>query len=213
MPFNQYCKELKGISTHKIDFLESSSIDEREVKELCLTFRSSIEQTGARREGILDIFGNIVEKCPLITGAIWSKIPFQVYLAVEECVSEFIDSLSSSGKEGILRCHPDLCGRDLTRGTLTEESQNEQSQAGLTSLNPMEREILNHLNLQYKEKFGFTFVICAKMSDKNKITQELNSRLQNDPCQELQNGIDQVKKICHLRIQDIFFHGKIPTKL
>ncbi|XP_063300949.1 putative 2-oxo-4-hydroxy-4-carboxy-5-ureidoimidazoline decarboxylase [Pelobates fuscus] len=163
-------------------------------------------------EEFVDIFGNVVEKCPLITGAIWSKFPFSSVADLEASVYEFIDSLPSSGKEGILRCHPDLAGRELMSGTLTTESLNEQNQAGLTSLSQTEREALNVLNSQYKTKFGFPFVICAKMSDKSVIIEELRSRLQNNRDEELGIGIAEVKKICHLRLQDIFLKV-IPTKL
>ncbi|XP_075448307.1 putative 2-oxo-4-hydroxy-4-carboxy-5-ureidoimidazoline decarboxylase [Ascaphus truei] len=163
-------------------------------------------------EEFMDIFGNMVEKCSLITGAIWSKRPFTSVLQLENCVYEFVDSLPPSGKEGILRCHPDLAGRELMSGTLTAESQHEQSQAGLTFLSPTERERLNLLNSQYRNKFDFPFVICAKMSDRNQIIQEISSRIQNEPSRELQNGIAEVKKICHLRVQDIFLKAS-PTKL
>ncbi|KAG8584885.1 hypothetical protein GDO81_004803 [Engystomops pustulosus] len=181
-------------------------------------------------EQFLDIFGNIIEKCPIITAAVWSRRPFSSFGEVEDGVHEFIESLPISvefleenshkictkkqGKEGILRCHPDLAGRELTSGTLTMESQEEQRGAGLTSLTSQERERLTLLNTQYKEKFGFPFVICAKMADKDKIMRELSARLQNDPSVELLIGIDEVKKICHLRIQDILRKGSLlPTKL
>ncbi|XP_069828168.1 putative 2-oxo-4-hydroxy-4-carboxy-5-ureidoimidazoline decarboxylase [Dendropsophus ebraccatus] len=165
-------------------------------------------------EQFLDIFGNIVEKCPIITAAVWSRRPFLTLSEVEDRVCEFIDSLPISGKEGILRCHPDLAGRELTSGTLTMESQQEQRQAGLTSLTSREQERLTLLNTRYKQKFGFPFVICAKMSDKDKILKELTTRLQNDPSAELLKGIEEVKKICHVRLQDIWCRGSpVPTKL
>ncbi|XP_053564461.1 putative 2-oxo-4-hydroxy-4-carboxy-5-ureidoimidazoline decarboxylase isoform X2 [Bombina bombina] len=47
-------------------------------------------------EHFLDIFGNIIEKCPLITGAVWSKRPYSSIAELESCVCEFIDFLPSS---------------------------------------------------------------------------------------------------------------------
>ncbi|XP_069616386.1 putative 2-oxo-4-hydroxy-4-carboxy-5-ureidoimidazoline decarboxylase [Ranitomeya imitator] len=165
-------------------------------------------------EQFLDIFGNVIEKCPMITATVWSRRPFSSFCDVENSVYEFIESLPTSGKEGILRCHPDLAGRELTSGTLTMESQQEQRQAGLTSLNSRERERMTLLNGQYKQKFGFPFVMCAKMADKEKIMEELTGRLRNAPSEELHKGIDEVKKICHLRLQDIVCKGSsLPTKL
>ncbi|XP_056417808.1 putative 2-oxo-4-hydroxy-4-carboxy-5-ureidoimidazoline decarboxylase [Hyla sarda] len=165
-------------------------------------------------EQFLDIFGNIIEKCPIITAAVWSRRPYSAFSEVEDGVYEFIEALPKSGKEGILRCHPDLAGRELTSGALTMESQQEQRQAGLTSLTSGERERMTLLNARYKEKFGFPFVICAKLSDKHKIMEELTARLHNDPSAELLKGIEEVKKICHLRLQDILCRGSlVPTKL
>ncbi|XP_030055249.1 putative 2-oxo-4-hydroxy-4-carboxy-5-ureidoimidazoline decarboxylase [Microcaecilia unicolor] len=154
-------------------------------------------------EEFIDLFGNAVEKCPLIAAAIWSKRPFTTVVDLETSIFEFIDSLPQTGKEGILRCHPDLAGRELQSGTLTADSQQEQGQAGLTSLSQEEQEKLQHQNSRYKLKFGFPFVICARLNNKSKILQELTARIQNQPQQELHNGIEEVKKICHLRLQNI----------
>ncbi|XP_029458463.1 putative 2-oxo-4-hydroxy-4-carboxy-5-ureidoimidazoline decarboxylase [Rhinatrema bivittatum] len=163
-------------------------------------------------EEFIDLFGNAVEKCPLIAGAIWSKRPFTTFVDLETSIFEFIDSLPQTGKEGILRCLPDLAGRELQSGTLSAESQKEQVQAGLTSLSHEEQEKLHQFNSLYKNKLGFPFVIAARMSDKSKILQDLTARIQNPPLQELYNGIEEVKKICHLRLQDIHCkHAVRPT--
>ncbi|XP_043929205.1 putative 2-oxo-4-hydroxy-4-carboxy-5-ureidoimidazoline decarboxylase [Protopterus annectens] len=164
-------------------------------------------------ESFLDVFGNVVEKCPVIVAAIWSRCPFLSVSDMESSIAEFIDSLPQSGKEGILRCHPDLAGRDLLSGKVTAESQGEQRQAGLASLSPGEMERMKQLNSHYKNKFGFPFVICARMSNKAQIFQELSVRVNNPPSQELLKGIEEVKKICHLRIQAIVSTSTQPTKL
>ncbi|MGH0183671.1 UNVERIFIED_CONTAM: hypothetical protein FKN15_012624 [Acipenser sinensis] len=79
-------------------------------------------------EEFVCVFGNVVERCPLIAAALWSRRPFSSTLELENGFNEFIDSLSIEGKEGILRCHPDLAGRELHAGTLTVESRGEQGQ-------------------------------------------------------------------------------------
>ncbi|XP_072333042.1 2-oxo-4-hydroxy-4-carboxy-5-ureidoimidazoline decarboxylase [Scyliorhinus torazame] len=164
-------------------------------------------------EHFLDVFGNVVEKCPLVAAAVWAGRPFSSVSALEKNIGDFIDSLPRSGKEGILRCHPDLAGRELLRGTLTPESQRELSQAGLTSLTAGQRFQPSELNASYKSRFNFPFVICVRMSDKETIIQQLGSRIRNSPEQELQTGIQEVKKICHLRLLDISGQVAQATKL
>ncbi|MBN3281753.1 URAD decarboxylase, partial [Polyodon spathula] len=164
-------------------------------------------------EEFVSVFGNVVERCPLIAAALWSRRPFSSTLELENGFNEFIDSLSIEGKEGILRCHPDLAGRELLAGTLTVESRGEQGGAGLTSLSSADALRMNQLNSQYKEKFGFPFVICARMCDKDRIIQQLESRVRNQQLQELHCGIEEVKSICRLRLQDIYTRAAKSTKL
>ncbi|XP_064180838.1 2-oxo-4-hydroxy-4-carboxy-5-ureidoimidazoline decarboxylase [Anguilla rostrata] len=154
-------------------------------------------------EEFVEIFGNVVEKCPLVAAAVWSRRPFNSVSDIEAAIADFIDSMPNSGKEGILRCHPDLAGRDLQRGTLTRESQAEQSQVGLTQLDPAEAAHINALNAQYKLRFGFPFVICARANDRPAILRQLSQRLGNQPARELPLAVEEVKKICHLRLQNL----------
>lgn len=192
-------------------------------------------------EDFVNIFGNVVEKCPIIPAAVWSRRPFVSVKAFEAAISEFIDALPESGetfktflelfylfscstfakcaylhssssnrvitmcpgKEGILRCHPDLAGRDLKSGTLTRESQEEQAGAGMDALSSSEAARMARLNEEYKKRFGFPFVICARMNDKAAILQQLSARCQNELAVERARGIEEVKKICHLRINTL----------
>lgn len=157
-------------------------------------------------EEFVNIFGNVVEKCPLITAAVWSKRPFSNLSALEAALYEFIDALPDSGKEGILRCHPDLAGRDLQCGTLTPESLEEQTRAGFGDLSSAEASLLAQLNRDYKKRFEFPFVICAKMNDKATILRELSERIGKERAEERARGIEEVKKISHLRLQSLMLH-------
>ncbi|KAF0028106.1 hypothetical protein F2P81_019193 [Scophthalmus maximus] len=163
-------------------------------------------------EDFVDVFGNVVEKCPIVAAAVWSTRPFASLNALEAAVSEFIDALPESGKEGILRCHPDLAGRDLQRGTLTRESRGEQAQAGLDALESAEMSRMARLNGEYKERFGFPFVICARMCDKANILQQLSERCRNERAAERARGVEEVKKIGRLRLQGLVLTGS-PDKL
>ncbi|XP_020500952.1 2-oxo-4-hydroxy-4-carboxy-5-ureidoimidazoline decarboxylase [Labrus bergylta] len=152
-------------------------------------------------EDFVNIFGNVVEKCPLIAAAVWSSRPFLSLSTLETAISEFIDALPDSGKEGILRCHPDLAGRDLQSGTLTRDSLEEQAGAGMDALSSAEATRMARLNEGYKQRFGFPFVICARMNDKEDILRQLSARRHNDCAVERARGIEEVKKICRLRLQ------------
>ena len=86
---------------------------------------------------------------------------------------------------------------------MAKESAKEQSQAGLNCLSNEERILLAKLNELYKAKFGFPFVICARLNRKDAILKNLRVRYPNGIEKELNIAINQVLKICELRIRDI----------
>ncbi|XP_061881114.1 2-oxo-4-hydroxy-4-carboxy-5-ureidoimidazoline decarboxylase-like [Entelurus aequoreus] len=154
-------------------------------------------------EDFVSTFGNVVEKCPIVAAAVWARRPFGSMDALEDAISDFIDALPESGREGILRCHPDLAGRDLRVGTLTQESLKEQANVGLDALTSEEASSMARLNEDYKAHFGFPFVICARMNDKPNIFRQMRARMANGRAAERERGIEEVKKICRLRLRDL----------
>lgn len=154
-------------------------------------------------EEFIQIFGNVVEHCSLCAAAVWRNCPFSNIQNLSSAFNEFMDNLPMIGKEGILRLHPDLAGRLAMAGALTQESTKEQASAGLGNMSTDEREKMSRLNSQYKEKFGFPFVICARQNKKEAILKGLEERLNNSMDQEILTGVDEVKKICYLRLLDI----------
>ncbi|XP_017577609.1 2-oxo-4-hydroxy-4-carboxy-5-ureidoimidazoline decarboxylase [Pygocentrus nattereri] len=151
-------------------------------------------------EEFLEIFGNVVEKCPIILAAIWSNHPFRGIADIEAQISDFIDSLPESGKEGILRCHPDL---SLPAVSLTRDSVDEQRAAGLVCMDSGERTLLLELCARYRQRFGFPFVICARANSVESIGRALRERVNRERAQERERGIEEVKKICSLRLRQI----------
>ena len=145
-------------------------------------------------------FGNIVEMTPSCAAGVCSERPFASFDSFVAVMSQFIDNLPKDGRGEILRNHPDLADR---LESLTPESQREQTQAGITTLSREDIQQLKHYNKLYKERFGFPFVICARLNNKDAILAGIRTRLSNDGEQELNCGIEEVKKIMLLRMKDL----------
>jgi 2-oxo-4-hydroxy-4-carboxy-5-ureidoimidazoline decarboxylase len=88
-------------------------------------------------------------------------------------------------------------------GELTKESTNEQANAGLNKLSQKEIELFQKNNAAYKEKFGFPFVICARLNKKEAILNGFKVRLQNSREQEIKTALEEIGKIARLRLEDI----------
>ena len=70
------------------------------------------------------------------------------------------------------------------------------------------RRLRSH-NAEYRDKFGFTFVICARENKAVAILEGLDRRLGNSREEEINIGIGEVKKIAKLRSRDILNNLKI----
>jgi 2-oxo-4-hydroxy-4-carboxy-5-ureidoimidazoline decarboxylase len=102
----------------------------------------------------------------------------------------------------LLRAHPDLVGRAALAGTLGAASTQEQAAAGLDHLSPGEVAAFQRLNAQYRVKFGFPFVICARENKKASILAGFAARMGNPREQEIAAALAEVAKICRLRLLD-----------
>jgi OHCU decarboxylase len=114
--------------------------------------------------------------------------------------------VKNSGKKkqlALIRAHPDLVGRAAAAGTLTRESAREQAGAGLNKLSPEEAALFQNQNTAYKNKFGFPFVICARLNKKRAILAGFERRLKNSREQEIKTALEEIFKIAELRLRDL----------
>src|SRR5579884_1379611 len=103
----------------------------------------------------------------------------------------------------LLRSHPDLVGRAALEGKLSSASTHEQAAAGLDQLSAEEIATFTQLNQTYRDRFGFPFVICARENKKESILAGFATRLRNSRDQEIIFALQEVAKICALRLQDL----------
>lgn len=151
-----------------------------------------------------EIFGNVIENWPQAAIEIASTRPFQDENQLLKQFENYLGNLDDGSKEKVLQLHPDLAGKMASEEKLTIESTQEQASAGLNSISNDQRQQLNEMNEKYKTKFGFPFVICVRETNKiEAILRGITLRLENGRSEELNTGIDEVKKICRLRIGQI----------
>ncbi|OXU29159.1 hypothetical protein TSAR_006561 [Trichomalopsis sarcophagae] len=149
------------------------------------------------------LFANVIEHCPEAAPIVATKRPFSSTEDLKRAFDEYLEKLDTDEKELVLLKHPDLAGKLAEDGKLTAESQNEQKIAGLDTMTKDDRQTLSNNNYLYKEKFRFPFIICARQNKVQSILSGLETRLNNSRETELKTGIDEVKKICRVRIDDL----------
>jgi 2-oxo-4-hydroxy-4-carboxy-5-ureidoimidazoline decarboxylase len=149
------------------------------------------------------VVGPVFEHSPWIAETTWSKRPFADEEELYQALCETVHAAEHEKKLALIRAHPDLVGRAALAGTLTRESTGEQASAGLNALSPVEIALFQKQNVAYREKFGFPFVICARLNKKEAIIAGFERRLKNSPTQEIEAALEQIFKIAELRLRDL----------
>jgi 2-oxo-4-hydroxy-4-carboxy-5-ureidoimidazoline decarboxylase len=148
------------------------------------------------------IVGPVFEHSPWIAEATWSRHPFATRASLHLALCDTVRRSSEKQQLALIRAHPDLVGRAAREGTLTRESAGEQTGAGLNDLSPHEIRLFENQNESYKKRFGFPFVICARLNKKAAILAGFEQRLKNSREEEIKTALEEIFKIAELRLHD-----------
>ena len=157
------------------------------------------ELNALNREEFTRLIGPVFEHSPWIAEKTWSDQPFANRDNLHQVLCQTVIEGDDQSKLELIRAHPDLAGRV----ELTDASSREQASANLTQLSQEEMDSIQKYNRLYREKFGFPFVICARLNKKEAILAAFPVRLQNSPEQEKKTALDEIFKIADLRLREI----------
>ncbi len=127
--------------------------------------------------------------------------PFADVDALMAAFQSVVAQASPEERVRLIASHPELAVAPAA--SLSTTSRKEQSSAGLDQLTQAEYEAFQTFNQQYRDQFGFPFVICAREHDKASILEHFEKRLGNPRDQEIETGLQEVLKIIRLRILDL----------
>ncbi|MDB6170172.1 MAG: pucL [Verrucomicrobia bacterium] len=147
--------------------------------------------------------GHLFEHSPWVAAETWDKRPFRGAgdLLAKLCATML--AAPAPRQLALIQAHPDLAGRLAREKRLTSDSNQEQASAGLDRLAVAELAEFQRLNAAYRGKFGFPFVICARLNAKSAILAAMQSRLTNDPATEHAAALTEIGKIAGLRLEDL----------
>jgi 2-oxo-4-hydroxy-4-carboxy-5-ureidoimidazoline decarboxylase len=145
------------------------------------------------------VVGPAFEHSPWIAEAAAGGRPFASVETLWQALCGVVREALPVRQLALICAHPDLVGR----AALTAESQGEQAAAGLTGLTSREAAIFARYNAEYKGRFGFPFVICARLNKKDAILAAFPVRLQNTTARERATALEEIFKIARLRLDDL----------
>jgi 2-oxo-4-hydroxy-4-carboxy-5-ureidoimidazoline decarboxylase len=151
-------------------------------------------------EEFVRVIGPVFEHSPWIAGEAAGRRPFSTREELRDALGEIVRAAPEGKQLSLIRAHPDLAGRFA----LTTASAREQAGAGLDQLSAEESALFQRQNAAYQAKFGFPFVICARLNKKEAILAGFERRLPHSPAQEIQTALEEIFKIARLRLEDLW---------
>jgi 2-oxo-4-hydroxy-4-carboxy-5-ureidoimidazoline decarboxylase len=162
-----------------------------------------IELNSLDRTAFTAALGHLFEHSPWVAEGTWVRRPFRdaTHLHAELCAT--MRGAKPERQLALIRAHPDLAGRLARQQRLTAESNREQASAGLNELTAAELATFQQLNDTYRARFGFPFIICARLNAKETIIAAMRTRIASSPETEFQAALGEIEKIAQLRLNDL----------
>jgi len=155
------------------------------------------------RAAFTGALGHLFEHSPWVADETWSQRPFRDATHLHAALCATMRSAAPDRQLALIRAHPDLAGRLARQNALTAESTREQASAGLDRLTEAELAEFQRLNTAYLARFGFPFIICARLNAKSAILAAMQARLSNPPDLEFATALGEIEKIARLRLNDL----------
>jgi 2-oxo-4-hydroxy-4-carboxy-5-ureidoimidazoline decarboxylase len=127
--------------------------------------------------------------------------PFQTLHQLHTTMFDAVRQASEKIQKEFLCAHPELAGREAQQGSLTLNSELEQSGGRLHALSAAEMQRMTSLNASYRTKHGFPFIICVPQHTKVSLFENFEQRLHGDSHQELREALAQIEIITRLRLE------------
>ncbi len=128
--------------------------------------------------------------------------PFADLAAMEATMVRIVAEANVHEQIKLLRAHPELASKAAVDKTLTDTSNAEQASAGLDRLSEAEFARFHDLNQRYRHRFGFPFIVCVRLTDKQGILAAMERRLGHDEGEEIAAALGEIGKIVRLRLMD-----------
>lgn len=134
----------------------------------------------------------LYEHSPWIAEAALAQRPFASLAALKWALVRVLDGATLEQQLALIRAHPELAGKAMVAKSLTAESTNEQTRAGLTHCTPEEFERIQRLNRDYNARFGFPFILAVRGP------RGCDRRLRAAPSAHVP-GLRRRRRACHVR--------------
>lgn len=155
-------------------------------------------------------FSGVFEHSPWVSAKAALERPFASKEALLAAMAKAVAASAEEDQLALLRAHPMLGGDAARRGALTAASKAEQAGLGFHRMAADEETAFAAMNLAYRKRFGFPFIIAVKgQRDRAAILAALTRRFEQTPAAERETALAEVLKIARFRIDALVEDGRV----
>ena len=163
----------------------------------------------ADTESFVRMLDGTYEHSPWIAERAATARPFKSLAQLKHALARVVREATLDERLSLIRAHPELAGKAMVARTLTAESTDEQSRAGLTHCSAEEFAQLQQLNADYKARFGWPFILAVRGPrglglTRGEIIASFARRLHAHPDVERAECLRQIHRIAEIRLNDKF---------
>lgn len=151
------------------------------------------------KDQFVGVLGGVFELAPWVAENAWMQRPFFSWKQLHERMMEAVRQAPGEQVAALLNGHPELG----TKIETTACSLSEQRNDGPAQLLDNELAHFAAYNRDYRERFGFPFILSVKGKAKSEIFAAMNVRIHNSAATELEIAIGEVGKIAAARLEEL----------
>ncbi|UOQ43696.1 2-oxo-4-hydroxy-4-carboxy-5-ureidoimidazoline decarboxylase [Halobacillus salinarum] len=153
----------------------------------------------ANEKNFTNCLSGIFENSPWVAKKVLKFRPFHSVHHLHERMVQIVAESPLEEQLELIRSHPHLGAAGIN---MSEDSVNEQLQAGLKNLSQEDNDSFQQLNQAYLEKFDFPFIFAVKGKDKSTVHKVLEERLTRSPAIEFETALCEIYQIAMFRLED-----------
>ncbi|MCY7316207.1 MAG: 2-oxo-4-hydroxy-4-carboxy-5-ureidoimidazoline decarboxylase [Rubrivivax sp.] len=151
------------------------------------------------------------EHSPWVAEAAAAARPFATLAALKLALVAAVRNAGVAAQERLIRAHPELAGKAMISRSLTAESDQEQTSAGLADCTPEEYARIQQLNAEYNARFGWPFILAVRGPNAARdgaglsradIINTFERRLAGPPDFERAEALRNIHRIAEIRLND-----------
>ena len=126
--------------------------------------------------------------------------PIENVLELSEAADRVWATMTETDWLEAFACHPRIGERKAAQATAKSAAWSGQEQSSVVTAESPVLEELAEANVEYEEKFGFTYIVCATGRTADEMLSILKRRMVNDRASELREAAEQQRQITQIRL-------------